>query len=84
MAQGTQKLKKPAAKSAKKNSGITKKGARVFAPKRATLIATDKLTKKVTAQLTAGTERQLASKAGHLELLQGGKKDKKGSKEGKK
>jgi hypothetical protein len=32
---------------------------------------------RVTAQLTAGTERNLAERAGHLELLAGGKKDKK-------
>lgn len=34
--------------------------------------------------LTALTERTLASKAGHLELLRGGKKDMKAGKEGKK
>jgi hypothetical protein len=31
--------------------------------------------------LTAKTERSLAARAGHLELLAGGKKDKKGEKE---
>jgi Protein of unknown function (DUF2462) len=39
------------------------------------VLATD-IPQKLTAQLTAGTERSLANKAGHLELLAGGKKDK--------
>lgn len=40
---------------------------------------------KLTAGMTAKTERALASKAGHLELLAGGKKDKKAAdKAGKK
>jgi hypothetical protein len=32
---------------------------------------------KLTAGLTARTERSLAARAGHLEMLAGGKKDKK-------
>jgi hypothetical protein len=36
------------------------------------------------AQLAAGTERHLAQKAGHLELLAGGKKDKKKATDAKK
>lgn len=35
---------------------------------------------KLTAGYTAKTERNLASKAGHLEMLAGGKKDKKDQK----
>ena len=39
---------------------------------------------KLTAGLVARTEKNLAEKAGHLELLAGGKKDKKaGSKDNK-
>jgi hypothetical protein len=34
--------------------------------------------------LTAGTERSLAERAGHLELIAGGKKDKKKQDAGKK
>ncbi|KAJ9666306.1 hypothetical protein H2201_003494 [Coniosporium apollinis] len=36
--------------------------------------------KKHTSGLTALTEKNLAEKAGHLEMLRGGKKDKKGGK----
>ncbi|OJJ70565.1 hypothetical protein ASPBRDRAFT_90713, partial [Aspergillus brasiliensis CBS 101740] len=54
-----------------------KRGPRQIAPKKAMLIKQQKLTKKLTAGLTAQTEKNLAEKAGHLELLAGGKKDKK-------
>ncbi|TGZ80619.1 hypothetical protein EX30DRAFT_45960 [Ascodesmis nigricans] len=64
-----------------RNAGVTKRGARTIAPKagkrggqRAEMA---KLQKKLSAQLTDGTEKRLAAKAGHLELLAGGKKDKK-------
>ena len=40
------------------------------------------LEQKLSAGLTAKTERNLAQRAGHLELLAGGKKDGKGKKEG--
>ena len=43
----------------------------------AAIIAQKKLLRKHTAGLTALTEKNLAEKAGHLELLGGGKKDKK-------
>jgi hypothetical protein len=49
----------------------------VIAPKKPKLIAKRKLMKKHTAGLTALTEKNLAEKAGHLELLGGGKRDKK-------
>jgi hypothetical protein len=49
----------------------------VIAPKKPKLIAKRKLMKKHTSGLTAMTEKNLAEKAGHLELLGGGKKDKK-------
>ncbi|GFF29414.1 conserved hypothetical protein [Aspergillus udagawae] len=58
-----------------------KRGPRQIAPKKATLIKQQKITKKLTAGLTAKTERSLAQRAGHLELLAGGKKDKKAEKE---
>ncbi|PUU74180.1 hypothetical protein B9Z19DRAFT_1093494 [Tuber borchii] len=79
MVQGNKKLSKPLAKqsSRRTNSGITKKGHKTIAPKKAVLVRANNLKKKVTAQLTAGTERSLAERAGHLEVLKGGKKDKK-------
>jgi hypothetical protein len=49
----------------------------VIAPKKQKLIAQKKLLKKHSAGLIALTEKNLAEKAGHLELLGGGKKDKK-------
>jgi len=39
-----------------------------------------KAAQKHTSGLTALTEKNLAEKAGHLEILRGGKKDKKGGK----
>ncbi|KAG0130647.1 hypothetical protein HOY82DRAFT_562018 [Tuber indicum] len=79
MVQGNKKLSKPLAKqgSKRKNAGITKKGHKTIAPKKSILVKANNLKKKVTAQLTAGTERSLAERAGHLEVLKGGKKDKK-------
>jgi hypothetical protein len=51
-----------------------KKGARVIAPKKAYLVKKKKMAKKLSAGLTAKTERNLAEKAGHLEMLAGGKR----------
>jgi len=72
MAQGL--LKKSASKPAVANSAITKKGARTFAPKKAKLAKQAKLNKKFTAGLTAQTEKMLGERAGHLEMLSGGRK----------
>lgn len=54
-----------------------KRGSRVIAPKKANLVKQQKMTKKLTAGLIAKTERNLAQRAGHLEMLAGGKKEKK-------
>jgi len=51
-----------------------KKGQRTIAPKKKNLVNQKKITKKYTAGLTGKTERALAEKAGHLEMLGGGKK----------
>ncbi|GIJ84538.1 hypothetical protein Asppvi_003385 [Aspergillus pseudoviridinutans] len=80
MAQGPLKKTKPS--TAKRPTALApKRGPRQIAPKKATLIKQQKITKKLTAGLTAKTERSLAQRAGHLELLAGGKKDKKAEKE---
>ncbi|CBF74858.1 DUF2462 domain-containing protein [Aspergillus nidulans FGSC A4] len=79
MAQGL--LKKAPAKpsSSKRPTALGPKKGRnsQIAPKKAALIKQQKITKKLSAGLTAKTERSLAQRAGHLELLAGGKKDKK-------
>jgi len=54
-------------------------GAKVIKPKNAKLVARNRLIKKHTSGMTASTEKNLAERAGHLELLKGGKKDKKRS-----
>jgi hypothetical protein len=54
-----------------------KPGAKVIKPKKNKLIARNKILKKYSAGFTAMTEKNLAERAGHLELLSGGKKDKK-------
>ncbi|KAI9712956.1 MAG: hypothetical protein M1812_006703 [Candelaria pacifica] len=76
MAQG--QLKKPSKSHSSSTKRPTilgpKKGARTIAPKKATLVAHKKITKKHSSGLIAKTERNLAEKAGHLEILKGGKK----------
>ncbi|TVY48652.1 UPF0390 protein [Lachnellula occidentalis] len=80
MAQGTVKGKStaPTAKSSGRRQTALgpKKGARTIAPRKQVLVRNAKMTKKHSAGLTAMTERTLGAKAGHLELLKGGKKNK--------
>lgn len=82
MAQGTIKSKKLTTATAKTPRRATvlgpKKGARTIAPRKQVLVRNAKMTKKHSAGLTAMTERTLGAKAGHLELLKGGKKNKDG------
>ncbi|CEJ54235.1 hypothetical protein PEBR_18610 [Penicillium brasilianum] len=78
MAQGLLKKSKPASATAKRASVAApkmKRGPRQIAPKKQALIRQAKMTKKLTSGLVTKTERSLATKAGHLELLAGGKKD---------
>jgi hypothetical protein len=58
-------------------------GNKVIKPKKSVLVRADTIHKKHTAGLQAVTERTLAGRAGHLELLRGGKKDRKQSIPGK-
>ncbi|KAK2837011.1 hypothetical protein FQN49_006495 [Arthroderma sp. PD_2] len=76
MAQGALKKAKPA--STKKPTALgPKRGAKTIAPKKSKLVSQQKMLKKLTSGLTGKTERLLAEKAGHLELLKGTRKDKK-------
>ncbi|KAJ5740480.1 UPF0390 protein [Penicillium malachiteum] len=87
MAQGQLKKSKPTTATSKRPSasaGKMKPGPRQIAPKKASLVKAAKLTKKLTSGLVAKTERSLAQKAGHLEMLSGGKKDTKGKGKGDK
>ncbi|KAK0775313.1 hypothetical protein LTR02_004555 [Friedmanniomyces endolithicus] len=52
-------------------------GNRVIKPKKVALQKQQRANKKHTSGLTAMTEKSLAGRAGHLELLRGGKKDRK-------
>ncbi|KAJ4351833.1 uncharacterized protein N0V89_007177 [Didymosphaeria variabile] len=72
MAQGAVKPRKSSAP--KKPTG-PQHGNRVIKPKKQNLVSQQKLKKKATSQLTVKTEKLLAEKAGHLELLKGGKKE---------
>ncbi|KAH8820878.1 hypothetical protein F5884DRAFT_745217 [Xylogone sp. PMI_703] len=88
MAQGAIKSKKPSTATAKASGGRNsvlgpKKGARTIKPKKAALVQNAKMIKKHSAGLTALTERTLGAKAGHLEMLRGGKKDGGADKKGK-
>ena len=58
-------------------------GNKVIKPKKAVLVRANTIHKKHTAGLQAVTEKTLAGRAGHLELLRGGKKDRKQSVPGK-
>jgi Protein of unknown function (DUF2462) len=68
--------------SSSSHSGITKKGSRTIAPKNAKLAKQQKMTKKFSAGLINETERMLGAKAGHLEMLGGGKRKADGSSSG--
>ncbi|KAK5165790.1 uncharacterized protein LTR77_008713 [Saxophila tyrrhenica] len=74
MAQGTIKKSKA---GAPKVSQRKQTGNRVIKPKKSALVKQQQMTKKHTSGLTEMTEKSLASKAGHLEMLRGGKKDSK-------
>lgn len=76
MAQGTIKTKplKTTKPSHSTKGGVTKKGARTIAPKKANLVKQQKMAKKLSAGLTAKTEQMLGERVGHLELLEAGKK----------
>ncbi|KAF2110993.1 hypothetical protein BDV96DRAFT_500450 [Lophiotrema nucula] len=80
MAQGA--IKKSSKAGPKRPSG-PQRGARVIKPKKAKLISQQKIKKKHASGLTAQTEKMLGEKAGHLELLRGGKKEKKDKKAAK-
>lgn len=56
-------------------AALKPRGNRQIAPKKQSLITQKKLLKKHTGGLTALTEKSLAQRAGHLEILKGGKKD---------
>lgn len=78
MAQGG--IKKPKSslpKNQHNNSQRKQTGSRVIKPKKSALQKQQAMKKKHTAGLTALTEKSLAGKAGHLEMLGGGKKEKK-------
>ncbi|KAL1798449.1 hypothetical protein ACET3X_002486 [Alternaria dauci] len=75
MAQGA--VKKSKAAAPKKPSQRVQRGARVIKPKNAAIIKQNKIVHKSSSGLIGQTEKLLAQKAGHLEILKGGKKDKK-------
>jgi hypothetical protein len=50
-------------------------GARVIKPKKASIITQNKIKHKSSSGLVGNTEKLLAQKAGHLEILKGGKKE---------
>jgi Protein of unknown function (DUF2462) len=78
MAQGAIKIKtsKPSNNLHPPRNRLRKNGARTIAPKNASLVKKQKITKKYSAGLTAKTEKMLEEKAGHLELLGSGARKK--------
>ncbi|KAF2124418.1 hypothetical protein P153DRAFT_250789, partial [Dothidotthia symphoricarpi CBS 119687] len=75
MAQGAVKKSKPAAAPKKSVSRPKRLGGRVIKPKKTSLVTQNQIKKKSAAGLVGMTEKFLAEKAGHLEILKGGKKD---------
>ncbi|KAI7484914.1 hypothetical protein KC357_g3072 [Hortaea werneckii] len=75
MAQG--KIKKTKGPGAKASSNRKQMGTKVFKPKKASLQKQQQVKKKHTSGFMDLTEKSLAGKAGHLEMLRGGKKDSK-------
>ena len=86
MAQGLIKSKpaKTTNKDTVKANRITKKGPRSIAPKKSSLLRQQKMNKKISSGLTEKMELSLAEKAGHLEMLKGGKKQRQKAKGDKK
>lgn len=78
MPQGALKARKPSGapqKHSAKQSGKVSKGQRSFKAKKQDAKIHAKVTKKHTASLTAATEKLLASRVGHLEILKGTRKE---------
>lgn len=72
MAQGNLKLKSKAPKRVTKKQTDAKKAApRIIAPRKATLKENHKFAKTHQAQLLTSTEKLIASRVGHLEILKG-------------
>lgn len=74
MTQGKVKLTKGPAKVAKK-SAAKKAGPKHLAPKKTQARKDAALSKKLSASLTSATEKLLASRVGHLELLKGTRRE---------
>jgi hypothetical protein len=68
---------------AHRSSQRSQRGARVIKPKKTSIITQNKIKHKAGAGLVGHTEKMLAQKAGHLEMLKGGKRDKKEAGKGK-
>lgn len=64
-----------------RNKGVTKKGQRTVAPKSLKAKKSINFAKKHTSQHNAATEKSLAAKVGHLELLKGTRKEIENAKE---
>jgi hypothetical protein len=78
MVQGAPKKAKTSANKPIRSKALgPRPGVKVIKAKNAKLIANNKMLKKARGGLTGATERLLAGKAGHLEMLAGGKRDKK-------
>ncbi|KAF2404548.1 hypothetical protein EJ06DRAFT_546408 [Trichodelitschia bisporula] len=70
-------LKKTTGQKPKALAPLKRRGSRIIKPKKPLLIKKKKLVQKHSSGLTGLTERALAERAGHLEILEGGKKSKK-------
>ncbi|GAB7344671.1 hypothetical protein MBLNU457_3152t1 [Dothideomycetes sp. NU457] len=79
MAQGAVKSKAPKVPKKPKQTGPST-GNRVIKPKKAALIKQNNMKKKQSSGLSATIEKSMAEKAGHLEMLRGGKADRKDKK----
>ncbi|RMJ23585.1 hypothetical protein PHISP_05540 [Aspergillus sp. HF37] len=81
MAQGLLKKSKSSSSASSSSSKRTpslgpKRGQGSIKPKKSALLKQHKMNKKLSGGLTTATEMNLAKRAGHLEILAGGKKGK--------
>lgn len=76
MAQGSLKLSKTkVSKPKQRKSKSSSKGPTIAKPRKAAALKEAKIKHQHTASLTASTEKLIASRVGHLELLKGTRKE---------
>lgn len=75
MAQGKLNLKREkAARVTKKQKSVKSAAPRIIKPKKTRAVEANRLNKIASGQLSASTEKLIASRVGHLELIKGSRR----------